>query len=112
MSHEVKITDANFETEVLKSDLPVLVDFWADWCFPCKMIAPVVEDISKEYAGKLKVGKLDTDQNQMTAAQFGITGIPTLLLFNNGKLVDRIVGAVPKKAITDKLSNYIPAEAN
>jgi len=112
MKHEVTLTDANFESEVLQSKIPVLVDFWASWCYPCKIIAPVVEDISKEYAGKIKVGKLDTDSNQVTAAQFGISGIPTLLLFKQGKPVDRIVGAVPKKVIIEKLKNHLPVEAN
>lgn len=104
-----QITDANFDDEVLKSDVPVLVDFWADWCYPCKMIAPVVEEISKEFSGKIKVAKLDTDQNQRTAVQYGISGIPTLLLFKNGQIVDRIVGVVPKNNITDKLNYYLTA---
>ena len=108
-THLTTITDANFDQEVLKSDMPVLVDFWAEWCFPCKMIAPVVEEISKEYAGKIKVGKLDTDQNQYTAMQYGISGIPTLLIFRNGEIVDRIVGAVPKYNITQKLNYYLSA---
>jgi len=107
MNHEVTLTDENFENEVLKSDVPVLVDFWADWCYPCKMIAPVVKEISHEYAGKLKVGKLDTDKNQGTAAQYGISGIPTLLIFKSGQVVDRIVGAVPKYMITDKLNYFL-----
>lgn len=108
-NHPKTITDANFDQEVLKSEIPVLVDFWAEWCYPCKMVAPVVEEISKEYAGKIKVGKLDTDQNQYTAMQYGISGIPTLLIFQNGEIVDRIVGAVPKQNITQKLNYYISA---
>ena len=112
MGNETILTDTNFDAEVLKSDIPVLVDFWAEWCYPCKMIAPVVEEISHEYAGKLKVGKLDTDTNQVTAAQYGITGIPTLLLFKNGEIVDRIVGALPKHSIKEKLDYYLAAHAN
>lgn len=108
-NHLTTITDANFEQEVLKSDVPVLVDFWAEWCYPCKMIGPVVEEISREYSGKIKVGKLDTDQNQNTAMQYGISGIPTLLIFRNGEIIDRIVGAVPKHNITQKLNYYLTA---
>jgi len=112
MSTEHTLTDANFETEVLKSDIPVLVDFWAEWCYPCKMIAPVVSEISKEYTGKLKVGKLNTDQNQSIAVQYGISGIPTLLLFKNGEVVDRIVGAYPKHAITEKINYFLAPMAS
>jgi thioredoxin 1 len=107
MKNELTLTDANFETEVLKSDIPVLVDFWAEWCYPCRMIAPSVEEISTEYAGKVKVGKLDTDMNQSTASQYGISGIPSLLIFKNGEVVDRIVGALPKHSITAKLDYYL-----
>ncbi len=103
----MELTDANFQTEVLKSDLPVLVDFWAVWCGPCKMIAPVVEQVAKEYDGKLKVGKVDVDANQQTAMNFGIRSIPTLLVFKGGKVVDQIVGAVPKGALTDRLSRHL-----
>lgn len=112
MNHEVLLTDANFDQEVLKSETPVLVDYWAEWCYPCRLIAPVVEEISKKYAGKLKVGKLDTDKNQMTAARYGITGIPTLMIFKNGELVDRIVGAVPKQTIEDKIKYYLTENYN
>ena len=112
MNHEMVITDSNFDAEVLKSDVPVLVDFWAEWCYPCKMIAPVVKEISQEYAGKLKVGKVDTDNNQYTASQFGITGIPTLILFKNGKIVDRFVGALPKYMLKEKIDYYLSAHAN
>ncbi|MBN2007991.1 thioredoxin [candidate division KSB1 bacterium] len=107
MSRETTLTDKNFETEVLKSNVPVLVDFWAEWCYPCRMIAPVVEEISSEYAGKLKVGKLNTDMNQFTASRYGITGIPSLLIFKDGEVVDRIVGALPKHSITAKLDYYL-----
>jgi len=103
----IEVTDANFKSEVLESTIPVLVDFWAEWCGPCKMIAPVVEQIATEYSGKLKVGKVDVDSNQQTAMQFGIRSIPTLLIFKNGKVVEQIVGAVPKPALADKISKHL-----
>ncbi len=107
MAHTIELTDANFESEVLKSDLPVLVDFWAVWCGPCRMVAPVVEEIAVEYQGKLKVGKLDVDNNRMTAVKFGIRSIPTLLLFKNGEVVDSIVGALPKAQLVNKISKHV-----
>ncbi|MBN1898681.1 MAG: thioredoxin [Spirochaetes bacterium] len=100
-------TDANFEKEVLKSDLLVLVDFWADWCMPCKMIAPTLEEIAKEHEGKLKVVKMNVDENMQTPQSLGITGIPTLLLYKNGEVVERIVGAVPKSHVDQILKNYV-----
>lgn len=103
----IEVTDTNFKKEVLESSTPVLVDFWAEWCGPCKMIAPVVEELAKEYDGKLKVGKVDVDSNQQTSMQFGIRSIPTLLIFKNGKVVDQIVGAVPKRALADKISKHL-----
>jgi len=103
----IEVTDANFKKEVLESSTPVLVDFWAEWCGPCKMIAPVVEQLAKDFDGKLKVGKVDVDSNQQTAMQFGIRSIPTLLIFKNGKVVEQIVGAVPKQALTDKVSKHL-----
>ena len=103
----MEMTDGNFDAEVLKSDKPVLVDFWAEWCGPCKTIAPVVEDLAREYDGKLKVGKVDVDSNQQIAMQFGIRSIPTLLVFRGGKVVEQIVGAVPKKVLVDKLTRHI-----
>jgi thioredoxin 1 len=102
-----EITDANFKKEVLESQTPVLVDFWAEWCGPCKMIAPVVEQLAQDFDGKLKVGKVDVDSNQQTAMQFGIRSIPTLLIFKNGKVVDQIVGAVPKQALADKVTKHL-----
>jgi len=104
---EIEITDGNFEKEVLQSDLPVLVDFWAPWCGPCRMVAPVVEEIAKEYAGRLKVGKLNTDENQKVAAQYGIMSIPTLMIFKDGKVVDKLIGAQPKEAIVGKLDSVL-----
>jgi thioredoxin 1 len=100
----VEITDENFETEVIKSDKPVLIDFWAVWCGPCKLIAPIVEELAAEYDGKVKVGKLDVDSNQQTSIKFGVRSIPTLLLFKNGNLKDTIIGAVPKSKIVEKLN--------
>jgi thioredoxin 1 len=89
-------TDATFESDVLKSDVPVLVDFWADWCGPCRMMGPTVDQVATEYTGKVKVGKLDVDSNQQIASRYGIRGIPTLLLFKDGKVVDQKVGAIGK----------------
>lgn len=97
------VTDQDFKTTVLNSSTPVLVDFWAAWCGPCRMIAPFVEEIAKDYAGKAVVAKMDTDANPQTPMQYGIMGIPTLIIFKNGQEVDRIVGAVPKAAIAKKL---------
>ncbi|TKJ33895.1 thioredoxin [bacterium (candidate division B38) B3_B38] len=95
--------DKNFEKEVLKSDIPVLVDFWADWCIPCKMIAQAIEDISKSYRHKAKVGRLNVDQNPATAYKYNIKGIPTLLLFVNGNVKDQIVGAVSQAVIAQMI---------
>lgn len=103
----IEITDANFEQEVLKSELPVLIDFWAVWCGPCKMIAPIVAELATEYEGRLKVGKLDVDNNQEVSVKYGIRSIPTLLIFKDGKIIDQIVGAVPKASIVAKLNTHI-----
>jgi thioredoxin 1 len=103
----LEMTDANFDAEVLKSETPVLVDFWAVWCGPCKMIAPTVEELANEYQGKLKVGKVDVDHNQAVAMKFGIRSIPTLLVFKGGKVVEQIVGAVPKRALVEKVSKHL-----
>ena len=99
----IEFNDANFEQEVIKSDVPVLVDFWAVWCGPCKIIAPLVTELAAEYEGKAKIGKLDVDNNPQVSTQYGIRSIPTLLIFRDGKIVDQIIGAVPKQAIAQKL---------
>ena len=95
MSKPVEITDANFDQEVLKSDIPVLIDFWAEWCGPCRMIGPVVEEMAGEYEGKAKIGKVNVDVNPKVSVKYGIRSIPALLIFKNGEVVDQIVGAVP-----------------
>ena len=94
------VTDANFESEVLKEQAPVLVDYWAEWCGPCKMIAPILDDVAKEYAGKLKIAKLNIDENPDTPAKFGIRGIPTLMLFKGGNVEATKVGALSKSQLT------------
>ena len=103
MSEPIVLTDDNFSAEVLNASQPVLVDFWATWCGPCRMIAPIVQELSSEYEGRAKVGKLDVDAAQKTATEFGIRSIPTLLIFKEGKVADQIIGAVPKGQITEKL---------
>ncbi len=97
------VNKQNFEQEVLKSDLPVMVDFWAAWCVPCRLIAPIVERLADRYAGRLKVAKLDVDENQELAIQYQVMSIPTLLFFKNGQVVDRIIGAVGEPAIVQKI---------
>jgi len=100
-------TDSNFDAEVLQSQTPVLVDFWAVWCGPCRAIAPAVEEIAKEYSGKAKVGKLNVDENQQVAAKYGIRSIPTLLVFKGGRVVDQVIGAVPKSKLVDALNKAV-----
>ena len=104
---KVKVTDANFKEEVLESDLPVLVDFWAVWCAPCRMVAPAVEEIAKEYEGKLKVCKLNIDEAPATASQYEIMSIPTLAVFKDGQVVEKIIGVVPKTALGEKIKSHI-----
>ena len=103
MSKPVEITDSNFEEVLQKSEKPVLVDFWAEWCGPCKMIAPVVEELAVDYDGKAVIGKVDVDTNPEVSAKFGIRSIPTLLVFKNGEIVDKQVGAVPKNVLSQKI---------
>ncbi|MCD5398671.1 MAG: thioredoxin [Dehalococcoidia bacterium] len=103
MAHPIDITDDSFDAEVVQSDTPVLVDFWAEWCGPCKMIAPIVEELAEEFGDKIKFTKLDVDTNPQSAMNFGIRGIPTLLIFNGGKPVETVVGAVPKSVLKKKL---------
>lgn len=105
--HLLELTDANFDQEVLQSDIPVLVDFWAEWCGPCRMIAPAVEAIAEQYSGKLKVGKLNVDYNGATAMRYNIRGIPTLLLFKGGRVVEQRVGAISKAEIERMILPHI-----
>jgi thioredoxin 1 len=107
MAQAIEVTDATFEAEVLKSDVPVLVDFWAVWCGPCRIIHPIVEELAREYDGKLKVARVDVDKNNQIASQFRIMSIPSLLFFKNGEKVDQVIGAVPKEQLTDKIDSII-----
>lgn len=103
----LEFTDANFQSEVLDSPLPVLVDFWAPWCGPCRMLTPVIEQLAKDYAGRAKVGKVDIDENAATATKYNIRGVPTLLLFNLGQVMEQHVGASPKETIVKMLDKHI-----
>ena len=103
----LEFKDASFDEDVLKSDTPVLVDFWAPWCGPCRMLAPTVDVISEEYEGKVKVGKVNTDENPQIATQHQINSIPTLMIFKGGEVVERLVGALPKEKITEKLDAHL-----
>ena len=107
MSNVVHVTDESFEEDVLKSEQPVLVDYWASWCGPCKMIAPILDEVSSEYNEKLTVAKLDVDDNQSTATKYGIRGVPTLMLFKEGNIVDQHVGALSKSQLTAFLDNHL-----
>ena len=102
-----QVTDSTFKSEVLESEVPVLVDFWAPWCGPCRMVAPVVDEISEQYEGKVKVVKVNTDDNPSVASQYGIRSIPTLMIFKDGQRVDMVVGAVPKTTLANTLEKYL-----
>ncbi|MGB3238738.1 MAG: thioredoxin [Geitlerinemataceae cyanobacterium] len=107
MSAAAQVTDSSFDQDVLKSEMPVLVDFWAPWCGPCRMVAPVVEEIAQQYDGQLKVVKVNTDENPAVASQYGIRSIPTLMIFKGGQRVDMVVGAVPKTTLATTLEKYL-----
>lgn len=109
MSNALEVNESNFDTEVTNSKIPVLVDFWAGWCMPCKMLAPVVDEVAAEFVNKVKVVKVDVDNNQALATKFGVRGIPTLLILKNGQVVDRMVGVQPKTAIAAKLNDVAGA---
>jgi thioredoxin 1 len=107
MAQITEVGDSNFETEVIRSDLPVLVDFWAPWCGPCKTIAPVVEELAREYQGRLKVAKLNVDDNPVTPSRFGVRGIPNLIILKGGAVKEQIVGAVPKNRLVDAVERVL-----
>ena len=100
-------TDDNFSAEVLKSEMPVVVDFWATWCGPCRMIAPIMEELAEKYVGKVKIGKLDVDENQQTAIKYGVRSIPTVLILKGGEVIDTVIGAVPKTIFLDKIQKLV-----
>ena len=107
MSSAAPVTDSSFTEQVLESEVPVLVDFWAPWCGPCRMVAPVVEEIAEQYEGQVKAVKLNTDENPQVASQYGIRSIPTLMIFKGGQRVDMVVGAVPKTTLANTLEKYL-----
>lgn len=106
-SSAAPVTDSSFTQDVLESEIPVLVDFWAPWCGPCRMVAPVVDEIAEQYEGQVKVVKLNTDENPQVASQYGIRSIPTLMIFKGGQRVDMVVGAVPKTTLANTLEKYL-----
>ena len=107
MSDILEVTDDTFEAEIVNSNIPAMVDFWAAWCGPCKMVAPVVEELAQEYDGKIKIAKMDVDQNRQTPAKFGIRNIPTLILFKGGEVAQTIIGAQPKSSIEQELKKLL-----
>lgn len=107
MANITHVGDGNFESEVIRSDLPVLIDFWAPWCGPCKSIAPVIEELAKEYAGKLKVAKLNVDENPTTPSQYGVRGIPNLIILKQGQVKEQLVGAVPKTRLVEAIERVL-----
>jgi thioredoxin 1 len=107
MADLLQVTDDTFEEEIVKSDVPAVVDFWAAWCGPCRMVGPVVEELSKEYEGRIKVAKMDVDQNRQTPAKFGIRNIPTLIFFKGGEVANTIIGAQPKSAIEEEIKKLL-----
>jgi thioredoxin 1 len=107
MGNLLQVTDSNFDEEIIKSDIPVMVDFWAEWCGPCKMVAPVVEELAGEYKGKIKIAQMNVDQNRQTPAKYGIRNIPTLIFFKGGEVANTIVGAHPKMAIDEQLKKLL-----
>lgn len=109
-AHPIAVTDATFDAQVLQSPLPVLVDFWAPWCGPCRMVSPIVEEMGRQYAGRLRVAKVNTDENPAQASRLGIQGIPTLIFFKNGREVDRIVGAAPKPMLQSRVERVLKGE--
>jgi thioredoxin 1 len=111
MAHPVAVSDHSFQTEVLDSRQPVLVDFWAEWCPPCRMIAPVLENIAEEYSDSLKIVKLDVDTSPRTQGQYGVQSIPTLILFKNGKEVDRLIGFMPKERLLNRIKPHLSTAA-
>jgi len=104
---EINVNDANFEKEILKSQIPVLADFWAPWCAPCRIVTPAVEEIAKEYKGKIKVCKINVDESPQTATEYGIMSIPTLAVFKKGKIADKVIGAIPKTELVSMISPHI-----
>jgi thioredoxin 1 len=107
MSDIMQVTDENFDTEIMKADLPAMVDFWAEWCGPCRMVGPVVEELANSYKGKVKIAKMDVDKNRQTPARFGIRNIPTLILFKGGEVAQTIIGAQPKSYIEGELKKLL-----
>ncbi len=107
MADVLHVTDDSFEEEILKSDIPAVVDFWAEWCGPCKMVGPVVEELAKQYAGKIKVASMDVDSNRQTPGKFGIRNIPTLIFFKNGEVANTVIGAQPKSALEEEINKLL-----